>query len=75
VQPEVVKMIADLEEAMEFTIDNKLTVSELARIGKSRLTAENVKYVKQAINDYSGNIITDTWKLPAGAYGKGGGSI
>jgi 3'-phosphoadenosine 5'-phosphosulfate sulfotransferase (PAPS reductase)/FAD synthetase len=76
VQPKVVTMIADLEEAMQFTIDNKLTVIELARIGKSKLTDENIQYVKQAITQFSGNIITDQkWILPAGAFGHGGGSI
>jgi predicted phosphoadenosine phosphosulfate sulfurtransferase len=75
VQPEVIKMIGNLEEAMDFTIDNKFTVNELVQMGKSSLTTENYKYVPLAISEYESNIFTDKWELPIGAFGKGGGSI
>jgi len=75
VQPEVINMIADIEAALDFTIDNKFTVRELATIGKSKLTDSNMKYVKLAITDYTGDIVTDRWQLPVGAFGKGGGSL
>ncbi|MEL7586624.1 MAG: hypothetical protein AAGU19_07905 [Prolixibacteraceae bacterium] len=33
------------------------------------------RFIVEAVNEYSGKVITDKWTLPAGAFGAGGGSI
>jgi 3'-phosphoadenosine 5'-phosphosulfate sulfotransferase (PAPS reductase)/FAD synthetase len=74
-QPEIIEMIGEIEEELNFTLDNKLTIYELVNMGKSKLRQENYKYVKQAITEYDLPVITDNWQIPAGAFGIGGGSI
>ena len=75
VAPEVIDMIHEVEEDLQFTLDNKYTIGEMVKLGKTKLTDENRKYVKLAVEDWKDSIITNTWQLPAGAFGTGGGSL
>lgn len=76
VDPEITNRLAAIENEIGFTIDNKLTIPELIQLGKSRLTPENIPFINQAINPFSGSIASPhNWILPAGAFGSGGGSI
>lgn len=75
VAPEVIREIAEIEQELGFTLDNKFTVMELINKGKSLLRQENRPFIKLATTEYVGEIVTDKWILPAGAFGAGGGSI
>ncbi len=75
VSPEAVKMLQEVENDLRFTIDSKFTLGELVSIGKSKITADNIHYIQQAVSSWDHPVITDNWKLPAGAFGKGGGSV
>jgi len=70
-----VARLIEMEKELDFTIDNKYTLPELIQLGKSKITRDNQKYIKQAVEPWSGEIITDNWTLPAGAFGEGGGSL
>ena len=75
VSPEVISMISDVENDLNFTLDNKFKINELSRMGKSLLTEENHKYIKMAVSEFNHKITTNNWILPAGAFGSGGGSL
>ena len=75
VAPDVIDMLVDVERQIGYKLDNKLTIDEMVAIGKSKLLPENYKYIDQAINEYSGEILTNNWQLPVGAFGSGGGAI
>jgi 3'-phosphoadenosine 5'-phosphosulfate sulfotransferase (PAPS reductase)/FAD synthetase len=75
VDARVTKMISEMEESLNFTIDNKFTLPELIAMGKSSITADNYHFIKQVNEVYTGPITTKNWKLPMGAFGVGGGSL
>lgn len=75
VDHKAVKMLADMERELNFTIDHKLTIPEVIKIGKSDITSENRKWIPRAITEWHGSIISKKWNLPAGAFGKGGGAV
>jgi len=75
VSPEVISMIRETEEDLNFTLDNKFTIKELSQMGNSLLIPENHKYIKLATSDFNSIITTNNWQLPAGAFGNGGGSL
>jgi hypothetical protein len=75
VQPEVIKTISEIEEKLNFTLDNKFTINEIVKMGKSTINELNINYIPIAINEFDGDILTDNWNLPSGAFGNGGGSI
>jgi len=69
-----------LEQELNHTIDNKLTLIELANNGISRVprNMDPEKWVRMALNRdiTTADIIMDKWQLPAGAFtGAAGGSI
>lgn len=76
VDPTTIAMLREVEIDLDFTIDHRLTVAEMARQGTSLCTEEGRQYVQQALTPWEGNISTQgkPWVLPAGAYGEGGGS-
>lgn len=74
--PESVYRIKEIEDRYNHTLDNKYTIMEMVAKGKSKITDENRHYIKDALSPWNGKpIITNDWKIPTGAYGKGGGSI
>lgn len=75
VSPDTIKMIDAFERELGFTLDNRFTINEMVKMGSSLLKPENAGYIAEAVNEYSGKVITDKWTLPAGAFGAGGGSI
>ena len=78
IAPEQFKYRVELEKELGHTIDNKLTLSQLADKGRSRLP-KGIKareWVRLALEGDIGpeDIIVDKWVLPAGAFtGAGGG--
>lgn len=75
ISPEVTRMIADKEHEFGFTLDNKFTLNELIKQGKSLLRTENLPFIQQATEPFHQEILAKDWKLPAGAFGSGGGSL
>lgn len=75
VSPEVIKDLTNYEKELGFTLDNKFTINELIQKGNSLLKPENLPFVKLATEGYIGEVITNNWILPAGAFGSGGGSL
>ncbi|TAJ13031.1 hypothetical protein DMA11_10215 [Marinilabiliaceae bacterium JC017] len=75
VDPGTVKMLQTIEEDLNFTIDNKLTLKELVAIGKSKVTEETIQFISKATSQFKQSVITNNWTLPSGAFGSGGGSI
>lgn len=75
VDPSVIELIRATEEEFDFTIDNKLSVLEMVQMGNSLLTEEAVPYIHKAVSEWKGSVRTSDWKLPAGAFGEGGGSL
>ncbi|MFA6501439.1 MAG: phosphoadenosine phosphosulfate reductase family protein [Parachlamydiales bacterium] len=75
VDPQAVVKIIQLEKELNFTIDNKFTVTEMIKLGTTFIDDDNKKFIPQAVTFWNNSIITDNWKLPKGAFGEGGGSI
>lgn len=76
VEPGVVKMIAELEHELGFTLDNKFTMNEMVEKGKSLLKPENKSYIEKAVTfGYHDDVYTKDWELPVGAFGSGGGAV
>jgi 3'-phosphoadenosine 5'-phosphosulfate sulfotransferase (PAPS reductase)/FAD synthetase len=79
VSPERFAQLVKLEKELNHTIDNKLTLTELAEKGTSRIPKEidAKQWIKIALDGdiKPADIIMDKWKLPAGAFtGAAGGS-
>jgi 3'-phosphoadenosine 5'-phosphosulfate sulfotransferase (PAPS reductase)/FAD synthetase len=75
VDPTVIKMIDHYENETGFTLDNKFSIYELVKMGKSLLTPENLHFIEKATTKFNSVITTQNWTLPAGAFGSGGGAI
>lgn len=72
--------ISEMERELNFTVDNKYTVEEMANRGKSRIPKafETSKWVQVALKgDFSvEDFFIDKWELPAGAFhGSEGGAF
>jgi 3'-phosphoadenosine 5'-phosphosulfate sulfotransferase (PAPS reductase)/FAD synthetase len=80
IAPERFNSLAQMEDELNFTIDNTKNINRMADEGKSRVprNKENLRFMQLALN---GNItlkdfIVDRWELPAGAfYGAEGGPV
>lgn len=78
IAPERFNYLVELEKELNFTIDNNLTLSQMADKGKSRIPDGKERLVKLALE---GGITTEEffqekWELPAGAFrGAEGGPI
>ncbi|WP_300207357.1 phosphoadenosine phosphosulfate reductase family protein [Bacteroides sp.] len=78
VSPERFNQLVEMEKELNHTIDNKLTLTQLADRGRSRLpkNIDAEKWVRLAIdaNISPGDIFVDRWDLPTGAFtGAAGG--
>lgn len=78
ISPDTFNYRAKLERDLEHTLDNKLTLNQLADKGKSRLPKgmEAREWVRLALegNITADDIFVDKWVLPSGAFtGAGGG--
>jgi|SRR5690554_2722460 len=75
IDPVRFQRIADYERTFNHTIRNGISVEELAQQGTPypSATPENVAL---ALNtEYTLDILTDQWELPAGAYGESAGPV
>ncbi len=78
VSPERFDRLVEMEQELDHTIDNKLTLTELADQGTSRVpdNMDAEKWIRIALDGdiQASDIITDNWELPAGAFtGTAGG--
>lgn len=70
IDPEGFKQISEMEKELGFTIDNSLSVEEMANRGKSRIPPDAQRYVEMALGkEFSPkDVFVDNWKMPAGAF-------
>jgi 3'-phosphoadenosine 5'-phosphosulfate sulfotransferase (PAPS reductase)/FAD synthetase len=69
VSPRVIRMLRAVEKDLDFTIDGKFTVEELAGMGKSRINEANRIYIRKAVEKWNEAVTTENWQLPSGAFG------
>lgn len=79
IAPERFSQLVKIEEELNFTIDNRRTLTEMANMGKSRIpkTLMTSKWVGKALDGTFSkeDFFVDRWELPAGAFkGSEGGS-
>ena len=76
IAPDRFYQLVEMEKRLEFTIDNQLTLEEMAAMGKSRIPEGSEKWINMALGtsfDEKDVFIKD-WVMPAGAFhGAGGG--
>lgn len=64
--------LAETEKDLNFTIDNRKSIVELADMGNSRIpqSIQTSKYVEMALNDAinANDLKVESWELPAGAF-------
>lgn len=78
VNPESIQTIGEMEKQFNHTIDNKYDIWSMVMLGDSKYDNSLLEYARQAMNpDYPIQIQNTykNWKMPAGAFGSGGGSI
>ncbi len=75
VDPSAIIMIDYFENETGFTLDNKFSIYELVKMGKSLLKPDNLQYIEKATTKFNLEITTENWNLPTGAFGSGGGAI
>jgi 3'-phosphoadenosine 5'-phosphosulfate sulfotransferase (PAPS reductase)/FAD synthetase len=80
VSPERFDRLVEMEQELDHTIDNTLTLTELANRGTSRVpdNMDTEKWIRIALDGdiQASDIITDNWELPAGAFtGAAGGPV
>lgn len=80
VSPERFWQLVQMEKELDHTIDNRLTVTQLADRGTSRVprNMDADKWIKLSLNNdiTAEDMIVDHWELPAGAFtGSAGGSV
>jgi len=80
ISPERFKQLARMEQDLQHTIDRKMSISQLADKGRSKLPKglDADKWVRMALQGdiKPEDIIVQRWELPAGAFtGAAGGSI
>lgn len=67
--PEHFSRIADYEKLFGITIHRHMTISDQATVGVPYKVED--QYLQLAMSDtYEGEIFTDTWTMPAGAFGE-----
>lgn len=79
IAPERFNLLAKIEQELNFTIDNKRILKEMADAGKSRIpkNMETSKWVRKALEGTFNQkeFFVDKWELPTGAFkGVEGGS-
>lgn len=74
IAPEKFEQIAQYEEEFGFTINRKLSVRQLAAMGKPYPMDPDVVEIALA-SEYTGDIVTDNWELPPGAFGEACGPL
>lgn len=74
---EKVFFISNMEDEIEHTLYNKMTIWDKVKKGTSFLTdARKKRWKDEALCDFNSPIIVDDWRLPAGAFGnESSGSI
>lgn len=76
INPEQVKRVSDYEKQFGLTIKRKMSVPEMVELGEVYPGCENKDKVIQVLaKEYTGEIFTDNWLLPAGAHGENCGAI
>jgi|TARA_S200002703_G_scaffold97556_1_gene84208 hypothetical protein len=72
--PEHFHRIAHYENEFGLTIHRQLSVSEQASAGTPYEIEDH--YLRMAMSDrYEGEIFTDNWRMPAGAFGENCGPV
>ena len=74
IDPKAFERLASYEKTLGHTIDNKLTVLEMADRGRSFVEAPKELVDLAMSRDYSATeVVTTAWQLPAGAFKRDGG--
>jgi len=72
ISPERFRQLVEMEKDLGHTIDNKLTLTQLADLGESRLprNLDAEKWVRIALlgEIHAKDLITEKWDLPSGAF-------
>lgn len=75
ISPKAIKLIQETEEEFGFTLDNKLSIQEMVSMGNSLIKPEERFWIPMAVREWTGSLKMENWRIPAGAFGKGGGAI
>jgi 3'-phosphoadenosine 5'-phosphosulfate sulfotransferase (PAPS reductase)/FAD synthetase len=81
ISPEVTKRLIEIEKDLDFTLDNKLSLSEMIVLGQSAIKYQEHKYLNYinralSVEEFDSVYMSRiNWRTPLGMNGKGGGAI